>query len=216
MKKIFSVMAIFTFAVSVCFAQELFNTTLGEMRDTTEEEVIDLITPDEAVIEVVQEPEPQIEAKQEKVNKKQKKEKKDKKAKKEAVVQEVVQEEKYITPDEVVVGPPIEAKQEKTDKQQKKDVVVQEEKYIMKSGPGTMSGKVLAVTVADMQKFLKSKIVVVDDNGTEWAFSVNDKTGFSDKNKAVSLDNIKENDMVQIKYSEIGVRVYEAIAINKD
>ena len=78
----------------------------------------------------------------------------------------------------------------------------------------TLTGKVESVTLADPAKNIKSEIVVVDDNGNKSIFLVKTTTTISDAEwKTISLDNIKKDDLVRVRYVATKEGINEAISI---
>lgn len=78
----------------------------------------------------------------------------------------------------------------------------------------TLTGKVESVTLADPAKGTNSEIVVVDDNGHKSTFLVKSTTTINDTDwKAITLDKIKKDDLIRVKYTtKEGVN--EAVSIN--
>lgn len=78
----------------------------------------------------------------------------------------------------------------------------------------TLTGKVESVTLADAIKGIKPEIVVVDDSGNKTTFLVKTTTSISDAEwKTISLDGIKKDDLVKVKYVTTKQGVNEATSI---
>ncbi len=76
-------------------------------------------------------------------------------------------------------------------------------------------GKIKAITVADPAQGRKSEITVVDENSLEKVFVVKSTATIYDADfKAVSLDKIKTDDKVKVKYITTKEGVYEAVSLN--
>lgn len=78
-----------------------------------------------------------------------------------------------------------------------------------------MLAKVVSVTIADAAKGTNAEITVVDSNGNQSTFVVKSTATIYDADlKASSLDNIKKDDSVKIKYITSKKGVKEAVAVN--
>lgn len=78
----------------------------------------------------------------------------------------------------------------------------------------TLTGKVESVTLADATKGIKSEIVVADDNGNKTTLSVKTTTTISDAEwKTISLDKIKKDDLVKVRYVATKEGINEATSI---
>lgn len=78
-----------------------------------------------------------------------------------------------------------------------------------------LTGKVKLVVLADPVKGGKSEITVVDENTTEKVFVVKSTATIYDADfKAVSLDKIKPDDKVKVKYITTKEGVNEAVSLN--
>lgn len=66
----------------------------------------------------------------------------------------------------------------------------------------TLTGKVESVTIADATKGTKSEITVAEDNGNKISFLVKSTATIYDaEGKTISLDKLKKNDSVRVKYT---------------
>jgi hypothetical protein len=73
-----------------------------------------------------------------------------------------------------------------------------------------VTGKVKTLTIGDTSKGTKSQIVVVDDKSAEMTLSIDPEATFYDAEfYTISLDKVKVNDRVNIRYdkSKEGVNV---------
>lgn len=78
----------------------------------------------------------------------------------------------------------------------------------------TVTGKVETVTIADPVKMIKPEITIVDDSGNKTTLSVVTTTKIYDSEwKAITLDGIKKDDSVKVKYTVKG-SINEAVSIN--
>jgi hypothetical protein len=78
-----------------------------------------------------------------------------------------------------------------------------------------MTGKVTAVTLADPSKGAKSELIVTDDHLVKTTFHVNPTTTIYDsKFKAITMDKIKVDDKVKVKFTKTKEGIYEASSIN--
>jgi len=76
-------------------------------------------------------------------------------------------------------------------------------------------GRIKSITIADPVKGSKSEIMVVDENSTEKVFLVKSTTTIYDADfKAVSLDKIKTDNKVKVKYITTKEGVNEAVSLN--
>jgi hypothetical protein len=83
------------------------------------------------------------------------------------------------------------------------------------AGTKSMAGKVKSVTVADQTNGGKSEITLVGEKSMGKAFLVKSTTTIYDADfKAVSLDKIKAEDKVNVKYTKTKDGIYEATSIN--
>jgi len=79
----------------------------------------------------------------------------------------------------------------------------------------TLNGKVESVTLADPAKGIKSEIVVVDDNANKTTVLVKSTTTIYDIDwKAISLDKIKKDDKIKLRYSATNEGFNEAASIS--
>ena len=78
-----------------------------------------------------------------------------------------------------------------------------------------ITGKVESVTLADPGKGTKSEIVLVDDSGNKTTVLVKSTTTIYNTDlKATTLENIKKDNKVKVKYLTTKEGVNEATSIN--
>jgi hypothetical protein len=79
----------------------------------------------------------------------------------------------------------------------------------------TMKGSVKIVTLADSARSTMSEVTVVDEKSAEKNFLVKTTTTIWSKDfKAISLDRIKPDDRIKVKYNTTKEGVAEAVSIN--
>jgi len=78
-----------------------------------------------------------------------------------------------------------------------------------------MTGKIKAITIADPLKGTKSEITVMDDKSKENVFVVKSTTTIYGADfKAISLDKLKADEKVLVKYTTTKKGNNEAVSIN--
>ena len=79
-------------------------------------------------------------------------------------------------------------------------------------------GKVESVSMADATKGTKSEVILVDDMGKKWTFGVQSTTTIWDADvQPITLDKIKADDKVMVKYSvnKEGMNEAQSISLMK-
>ncbi len=78
----------------------------------------------------------------------------------------------------------------------------------------TISGKVDSVTIGDVTKGTKSKLVVVTDSGEKLSFVVKDGTPVTDKDRnTVALSDLKKDNKVTVVYTPGKMGIYRVQSI---
>jgi hypothetical protein len=78
-----------------------------------------------------------------------------------------------------------------------------------------MTGKVKTVITANPSKGTKSEIIVMDDKAKENVFEVKSTTTiYGHDFKAISLDKLKADEKVMVKYTTTKKGIHEAVTIN--
>ena len=90
------------------------------------------------------------------------------------------------------------------------------EKAVKKSSEKkTAIGKIESITLADAAKATKSEIMLTGDDGQKHTFIVKTTTTIYDASwKPISLDKLKANDRVKVKYSIAKEGPQEALSIS--
>jgi hypothetical protein len=78
-----------------------------------------------------------------------------------------------------------------------------------------MTGRVKTVIMANPSKGTKSEIIVMDDKAKESVFEVKSTTTiYGPDFKAISLDKLKADEKVMVKYTTTKKGIHEAVSIN--
>jgi hypothetical protein len=78
-----------------------------------------------------------------------------------------------------------------------------------------MTGKIKAITMANPSKGTKSEITVIDDKSKENVFVVEPTTTiYGTDFKAISLDKLKADEKVMVRYTTTTKGLHEAVSID--